>query len=146
MKWAVDGHTSLHLKSSVRGVPRVQAAKEPRSDILKGTPQMIILMRLPAVTSFLLIIACICVICINLSTIFCLSFCLTVHYHVVNSDKEEIKIIYKPKFLLNLIDWKQNKVSSAILKSQQINVFLFFSYVHVYSARQAAHNISVYEC
>ena len=34
------------------------------------------------------------VICIYLSYIFCVSFCLTVHYHVVISDKEEIKRIY----------------------------------------------------
>ena len=57
MKWAVDGRTSMHFKSSVRDVslrlPRVQAAKEPRSDIVKGTPWMLILMRFPAVTSFL---------------------------------------------------------------------------------------------
>ena len=55
---------------------------------------MLIWMRFPAVTSFLLIIACICVICIYLSYIFCISFCLTVHYHVVISDKEEMKSIY----------------------------------------------------
>ena len=58
---------------------------------------MLIWMRFPAVTSFLLTIACICVICIYLSYIFCLSFCLTVHYHVVISDKEEIKSIYTEK-------------------------------------------------
>ena len=55
---------------------------------------MSILMRFPAVTSFKFIIACIFVICIYLSYIFCLSFCFTVHYHVVISDKEEIKRIY----------------------------------------------------
>ena len=55
---------------------------------------MLIWMRFPAVTSFVLIIAYICVICIYLSYIFCLSFCLTVHYHVVISDKEEIKSIF----------------------------------------------------
>ena len=42
----------------------------------------VILMRFPAVTSFLLIIACLCVICIYLSYIFCLSFFLSVQYHV----------------------------------------------------------------
>ena len=76
-------------------LPRVQAAKEPRSEFLKGTPQLLILMPFPAVTSFLSIIACICTICIYISDIFSFSFCLTVtvHYHVVISDKEEIKSI-----------------------------------------------------
>ena len=61
---------------------------------VKGYTRMLIWMRFPAVTSLLLTIACICVICIYLSYKFCLSFYLTVHYHVVISDKEEIKSIY----------------------------------------------------
>ena len=42
MKWAVDGRSSMHLKSSVRDVSCAQASKEPRSVILKGTPRMLI--------------------------------------------------------------------------------------------------------
>ena len=47
---------------------------------------MLILMRFLAVTSFLLIVACICAICIYLSYIF--------FFLIVISDNEEIKRIY----------------------------------------------------
>ena len=73
--------------------PVLKLPKNPGQTFKRYTPN-VNLMLFPAVTSVLLIITCLCVICIYLSYIFCLSFCLSVHYHVVISDKEEIKSIY----------------------------------------------------